>query len=101
MGKTEGRIAGLWPGSCLHAVRALKHPRWEDFDYEPLDESNTRNRFYWLGDGSTHNEKHMSGDRTMLPLLHAKRFTHSFFYDTTRSMVFESRRSKYSAWYAL
>ena len=63
MGKEEGRIVGLWPGSCLHAVRALEHPRWEDFNYEPLDGSGTRNRFYWLGDGSTYNEKHMVRDR--------------------------------------
>lgn len=48
-------------GSCLQAVRALERPRWEDFNYEPSDAS--KNRFYWLGDGSTHNEKYMTGDR--------------------------------------
>ncbi|EJD00095.1 FAD/NAD-binding domain-containing protein [Fomitiporia mediterranea MF3/22] len=63
MGKEEGRIVGLWPGSCLHAVRALTFPRWEDFNYKPLDEPETRNRFYWLGDGSTYSEKYMVGDR--------------------------------------
>lgn len=26
-------MVGLWPGSCLHALRALAHPRWEDFEY--------------------------------------------------------------------
>ncbi|KAH8111748.1 FAD/NAD-binding domain-containing protein [Phellopilus nigrolimitatus] len=61
MGKEEGRVVGLWPGSCLHAVRSLERPRWEDFNYESLDA--TRNRFYWLGDGSTHNEKYLVGDR--------------------------------------
>ncbi|KAI0077436.1 FAD/NAD-binding domain-containing protein [Panus rudis PR-1116 ss-1] len=61
MGKEEGRIVGLWPGSCLHALRALKHPRWEDYNYERIDKM--KNRFYWLGDGSTYNEKHMTGDR--------------------------------------
>lgn len=69
MGKAEGRVVGLWPGSCLHAVRTLEHPRWEDYEYEPLDESKTKNRFYWLGDGSTHNEKYMSGDRALLLIL--------------------------------
>ncbi|KAL5536604.1 hypothetical protein ACEPAF_427 [Sanghuangporus sanghuang] len=63
LGKEEGRIVGLWPGSCLHAVRTIEHPRWEDYNYEPLEESKTRNRFFWLGDGSTYNEKHMVGDR--------------------------------------
>lgn len=61
MGKEEGRIVGLWPGSCLHAARAFEHPRWEDYNYEYLD--GVRNRFHWLGDGSTYNEKYMTGDR--------------------------------------
>ncbi|KZT07847.1 FAD/NAD-binding domain-containing protein [Laetiporus sulphureus 93-53] len=61
MGKEEGRNVALWPGSCLHAVRAYEHPRWEDFDYELAD--GVRNRMYWLGDGQTYNEKTMSGDR--------------------------------------
>ncbi|OCH86448.1 FAD/NAD-binding domain-containing protein [Obba rivulosa] len=60
-GKDEGRITGLWPGSALHAMRTLEHPRWEDYTYEPLDP--VRNRFYWLGDGQTYAEKTMSGDR--------------------------------------
>ncbi|THU82650.1 FAD/NAD(P)-binding domain-containing protein [Dendrothele bispora CBS 962.96] len=52
MGKEEGRVVGLWPGSSLLVVHALSHPRWEDYNYEPLD-ANVKNRFYWLGDGST------------------------------------------------
>ncbi|KAN0074543.1 hypothetical protein V8E55_011592 [Tylopilus felleus] len=62
MGKEEGCAVGLWPGSCLHAARALERPRWEDYNYEYLH--GVRNRFYWLGDGSTYNEKYMTGDRT-------------------------------------
>ncbi|KAI0925458.1 hypothetical protein AcV7_005708 [Taiwanofungus camphoratus] len=61
MGKEEGRVVGLYPGSSLHALRALKHPRWEDFKYELEDGVN--NRMYWLGDGQTYNEKTMTGDR--------------------------------------
>ena len=38
-------------GSSLHAIRAMENPRWEDYDYEPLDD--VRNRFHWLGDGNT------------------------------------------------
>lgn len=44
------RITGLWPGSALHALEALRAPRWEDFDYEGL-EGEGGNRMKWLGDG--------------------------------------------------
>uniref|UniRef100_D8PMF7 FAD/NAD(P)-binding domain-containing protein n=1 Tax=Schizophyllum commune (strain H4-8 / FGSC 9210) TaxID=578458 RepID=D8PMF7_SCHCM len=49
--EANGRIRALWPGSSLHIVRALEHPRWEDYSYEPLD--GTRNRFHWFGHGGT------------------------------------------------
>lgn len=54
----------LFAGSCLHAVRAIAHPRWEDFEYELED--GVKNRMYWLGDGQTWNEKTMTGDRTSI-----------------------------------
>ncbi|THG98259.1 hypothetical protein EW145_g7456, partial [Phellinidium pouzarii] len=60
-GNASGRNVGLWPGSTLHALRSLKYPRWEDYNFETLEGGH--NRFYWLGDGSTHNEKYMDGDR--------------------------------------
>lgn len=77
----DGAISGLWPGtnldtlalsllsnfltgSGLHGVVALSNPRWEDFDYELLDRKHTKNRFFWLGDGETENEKYLKGDRT-------------------------------------
>jgi len=41
------RITGLWPGSTLHCLEALRAPRWEDFDFETKDE----NRLRWLGNG--------------------------------------------------
>lgn len=44
------RIIGLWPGSCLHAVEALRAPRWEDFDWESRDGSGA-NALRWLGNG--------------------------------------------------
>lgn len=44
-------------------MKAIESPRWEDFDYETLDSVPGRNRFFWLGDGSTHNEKFMTGNR--------------------------------------
>ncbi|KAJ6520167.1 FAD/NAD-binding domain-containing protein [Mycena sanguinolenta] len=60
-GKEEGRIVALWPGSCLHAVRALEHPRWEDYTYEPLD--GHRNRFFWAGNGTTVAEETPGADK--------------------------------------
>ncbi|KAK5169326.1 uncharacterized protein LTR77_005301 [Saxophila tyrrhenica] len=47
--KTDGRVSALWPGSSLHAIKALQNPRWEDFDYTFVD----GNGVGWLGDGST------------------------------------------------
>ncbi|KAI0750573.1 FAD/NAD(P)-binding domain-containing protein [Irpex lacteus] len=56
----DGTVVGLWPGSNLHAINALEHPRWEDYEYERIDK--TTNRLYWLGDGQTMNEKNATGD---------------------------------------
>lgn len=61
MGKEDGRVVALWPGSALHALRALEFPRWEDYNYELAD--GAQNRMRWLGDGQTYNEKMMKGDR--------------------------------------
>ncbi|KAF7347539.1 hypothetical protein MVEN_01510300 [Mycena venus] len=60
-GMYEGRVVALWPGSCLHAVRALEHPRWEDYTYEPLD--GHTNRFFWAGNGTTIAEETPGADR--------------------------------------
>ncbi|KAL1708071.1 hypothetical protein EV121DRAFT_287900 [Schizophyllum commune] len=49
--EANGRIRALYPGSGLHIIRALEHPRWEDYSYESLD--GTRNRFHWFGHGGT------------------------------------------------
>ncbi|KAI0737196.1 flavin-binding monooxygenase [Daedaleopsis nitida] len=60
LGKEDGRIVGLWPGSSLHAMRTLRYPRWEDYTYEREDDQHP---LYWLGDGQTWNEKSLTGDR--------------------------------------
>ncbi|KAI0671631.1 FAD/NAD-P-binding domain-containing protein [Trametes maxima] len=60
MGKEEGRVVGLWPGSTLQGMKALANPRWEDYKYELEDR--VQNRFYFLGDGQTYNEKTLTGD---------------------------------------
>jgi len=41
------RITGLWPGSTLHCLETLRAPRWEDFEYESMDENQLR----WMGNG--------------------------------------------------
>lgn len=43
-----GKVVGLWPGSTLHYLEAIKEPRWEDWILER--EAGT-NRFGYLGDG--------------------------------------------------
>lgn len=48
-GGSNGRVTALWPGSSLHAIRALEKPRWEDFEYTYVND----NRMGWLGDGSS------------------------------------------------
>ena len=42
-------ISGLWPGSTLHALEALRSVRWEDFNFENPDPSG--NHLRWLGNG--------------------------------------------------
>ena len=46
--KINGEIIGLWPGSSLHAMKALEYPKWEDYDYETSE-----GPYKWLGNGWT------------------------------------------------
>lgn len=41
------KVTGLWPGSTLHCIEALRSPRWEDFEYEYHE----NNQLAWLGNG--------------------------------------------------
>ncbi|RAL16150.1 flavin-containing monooxygenase [Aspergillus homomorphus CBS 101889] len=52
-GRDNGRVTALWPGSSLHAMKVLAHPRWEDYTYDYID----GNANGWIGDGWTVNEK--------------------------------------------
>ncbi len=52
-GTTDGRIVGLYAGSCFHFAEALRDPRWEDYHLECLH----RNRFHYLGNGLTQREQ--------------------------------------------
>ena len=69
--KGTGEVVGLWPGSALHCIEAMRSPRWEDFEYVYLDElegadheqglngvgagkgKKRANRLAWLGNGWT------------------------------------------------
>lgn len=48
-GGTGDRVTGLWPGSTLHAMEALRAPRWEDYEWKSVDEG--QNQMRWLGNG--------------------------------------------------
>ncbi|KAI2643381.1 flavin-binding monooxygenase [Xylaria nigripes] len=44
------RIIALWPGGTLHAIEALRAPRWEDYNWESRDGTRA-NMLRWLGNG--------------------------------------------------
>lgn len=50
---TRSKVTGLWPGSTLHCIEALRSPRWEDWGFEFLEEEDGRqgNAMGWLGNG--------------------------------------------------
>ncbi|KAH6854618.1 hypothetical protein B0I37DRAFT_349914 [Chaetomium sp. MPI-CAGE-AT-0009] len=56
-----GKVVGLWPGSTLHALEALRAPRWEDWVYESVggggggggDGVGGGNGLRWLGNGNS------------------------------------------------
>ncbi|KAK0751690.1 hypothetical protein B0T18DRAFT_403175 [Schizothecium vesticola] len=49
--KRRGKMVGLWPGSTLHALEALRSPRWEDWVFEPAVGGEGGNALGWLGNG--------------------------------------------------
>ncbi|KAI5371083.1 Putative flavin monooxygenase, FAD/NAD(P)-binding domain superfamily [Septoria linicola] len=52
-GLPSPHVTGLWPGSTLHCIEALRSPRWEDYEYEYWEEENGAevNLMGWLGNG--------------------------------------------------
>ena len=64
--KGTGEVVGLWPGSTLHCIEAMRSPRWEDYEYTYVDELEAResdklggkrtNRMAWLGNGWSANQ---------------------------------------------
>lgn len=57
-GVSSEHVTGLWPGSTLHCIEALRSPRWEDYEYEHLSEENgsESNALSWLGNGWSINQ---------------------------------------------
>ena len=43
---STGKITALWAGSAVHYVETLERPRFEDYDWESLN-----NRWSFLGNG--------------------------------------------------
>ncbi|PSR87427.1 4-hydroxyacetophenone monooxygenase [Coniella lustricola] len=67
-GQPGARIHGIWPGSSLHCTLVRREPRWEDFEYEYLEESKG-NRFRWyFGNGAS--KKELSPGSDMVTYLH-------------------------------
>lgn len=56
--RKNGKITGLWPGSTMHCMEALRSPRWEDYEYEYLPEGDgaEANQLGWLGNGWSTNQ---------------------------------------------
>lgn len=54
-GTRDGPIIGLHPGSRLHFFELLQHPRWEDFEWNSLCESQDYT-FAWMANGFTVDE---------------------------------------------
>jgi hypothetical protein len=52
------RITAIYPGSYLHFRDVLSHPRWEDYDYEMVDDD----LFDFMGNGMMADDIAMKGD---------------------------------------
>jgi hypothetical protein len=60
--RETGRVVALWPGSSLHALKALKRVRWEDYELHSYD----GNEFGWFGNGWVLDEQKHQIDSTAL-----------------------------------
>lgn len=51
-GGKGSKITGLWPGSTLHAIEAMRSPRWEDWEYVQDSHGGEKGHtLSWLGNG--------------------------------------------------
>lgn len=60
-GTKDGKITAVYSGSTYHFLKALKDPRWEDYNFTYLPASGG-NRFHYLGNGLTLGEAKGCGD---------------------------------------
>lgn len=67
-GKEDGRVVTLWSGSCLHAVVAFQNPRFEDFNYEYMPETE-ENPYTWIGNGLTVAQQEGRADTSYLDIV--------------------------------
>ena len=56
-GTADGRVSALWPGSSLHFMEAMEHPRHDDFEV-----TYSGNRFSWMGNGFSQTETDPDAD---------------------------------------
>jgi hypothetical protein len=74
-------VTALWPGSSLHALKALEKVRFEDFKMEYVEP----NEFGWFGDGWTVAER--TGDVEGLTYyLNDTKFAHEDFEGRGRAV---------------
>ena len=59
-----GRVNAVYPGSSLHYIEILQHPRWEDYEFEYQDQSGGKNMWEFLGRGLTVAEQTPGMDRS-------------------------------------
>lgn len=75
----KGRVTALWPGSSIHAIKALERVRWEDYEMETVD----GNEFGWFGDGWGVAEKEQDAEGLSW-YLNGTRFLHEELEDPER-----------------
>ncbi|KAK5415662.1 hypothetical protein LTR06_003712 [Exophiala xenobiotica] len=89
--RRRGRITALWPGSSIHAIKALERVRFDDFEMTTVDD----NEFGWFGDGWAIAER--SGDVEGLSwYLNGTRFTHEPLEKGEKLVVTEEKVVKHA-----
>jgi hypothetical protein len=84
--RKRGRVTALWPGSSIHAVRALEKVRFDDFEMQTCD----ANDFGWFGDGWAVAER--NGDADGLTwYLSGTRFLHDSLQKDDQLTVSENK----------
>ncbi|CRK16029.1 hypothetical protein BN1723_002208 [Verticillium longisporum] len=63
-GKPGARIHGLWPGSASLVTMVQREPRWEDWEYEYVEESGGNPFLWYFGKGCTKKELTEGTDMT-------------------------------------